>query len=179
MRASGVEQWPFHDVSCRKRIVFFGMASRIPLIPSGFKDIPIFQIFLDILAVHGLTTFSTHFHHLSCRILHEATEVLLTSRHKDRCPDIGALLVLFTVLQGDKSCPSREEFLQHYADENSLRWVMWWQRSNTPPQGAPVFQATQVSREILMFQMTVIEVVIGDVPTTLKDEPSCHPPGGY
>lgn len=90
-------------------------------------------------------------------------------RHKDRCPDIGALLVLFTVLQGDKSCPSREEFLQHYADENSLRWVMWWQRSNTPPQGAPVFQATQVSREILMFQMTVIEVVIGDVPTTLKE----------
>ena len=110
---------------------------------------------------------------------HEATEVLLTRRHKDRCPDIGALLVLFTVLQGDKSCPSREEFLQHYADENSLRWVMWWQRSNTPPQGAPVFQATQVSREILMFQMTVIEVVIGDVPTTLKDEPSIHPPGGY
>ena len=80
----------------------------------------------------------------------------------------GALLVLFTVLQGDASCPKREDFLNHYVDENSLRWVMWWQRSGTKPEGVPVFQATQVSREILMFQMTVIEVVIGDVPKTLQ-----------
>ncbi len=89
-------------------------------------------------------------------------------RHKDQCPDLGALLVLFTVLQGDQSCPKREEFLNHYADENSLRWVMWWQRSGTAPEAVPVFQATQVSREILMFQLTVVEVVIGDVPKTLQ-----------
>eukprot|EP00434_Breviolum_minutum_P033586 symbB.v1.2.029722.t2/scaffold3287.1/size59763/9 len=91
------------------------------------------------------------------------------NRHKDQCPDLGALLVLFTVLQGDASCPKREDFLNHYVDENSLRWVMWWQRSGTKPEGVPVFQATQVSREILMFQMTVIEVVIGDVPKTLQE----------
>jgi len=89
-------------------------------------------------------------------------------RHKDRCPDLGALLVHFTVLQGYDSCPSREDFLTPYADENSLRWVMWWQRVNTPPQGAPVFQATQVSREILMFQMLVIDLVLSDIPETLQ-----------
>jgi len=91
------------------------------------------------------------------------------NRHKDQCPDLGALLVLFTVLQGDASCPKREEFLNHYADENSLRWVMWWQRSGTAPEAVPVFHATQVSREILMFQLTVVEVVIGDVPKTLQE----------
>lgn len=53
-------------------------------------------------------------------------------------------------------------------DENSLRWVMWWQRSGTAPEAVPVFHATQVSREILMFQLTVVEVVIGDVPKTLQ-----------
>ena len=101
-------------------------------------------------------------HHISSH------QIFVCSRHKDQCPDLGALLVLFTVLQGDASCPKREDFLNHYVDENSLRWVMWWQRSGTKPEGVPVFQATQVSREILMFQMTVIEVVIGDVPTTLQ-----------
>ena len=47
----------------------------------------------------------------------------LLVRHKDQCPDLGALLVLFTVLQGDASCPKREEFLNHYADAwICLRW---------------------------------------------------------
>lgn len=45
---------------------------------------------------------------------------------------------------------------------------MWWQRSGTAPEAVPVFHATQVSREILMFQLTVVEVVIGDVPKTLQ-----------
>ena len=46
---------------------------------------------------------------------------------------------------------------------------MWWQRSGTKPEGAPVFNATKVSREILMFQMMVVDVVIGDVTKTLKE----------
>ncbi|CAJ1342892.1 unnamed protein product [Effrenium voratum] len=90
-------------------------------------------------------------------------------RHKDQCPDLGALLVLFTVLQGDKSCPSRQQFLAPYVDENSLRWVMWWQRSGTKPESAPVFQATQVSREILMFQLAVVDLVIGETAQTMKE----------
>jgi len=90
-------------------------------------------------------------------------------RHKDHSPDLGVLLVLFTVMQGYKACPSREAFITAYADENSLRWVMWWQRSGTKPEAGPVFQATKVSREILMFQMAVVDIVIGDVAKTLPD----------
>jgi len=90
-------------------------------------------------------------------------------RHKDRSPDLGALLVCFTVLQGYPACPKRQDFINTYSDENSVRWVMWWQRSGTKPEGSPVFQATKVSREILMFQMMVVDVVVGDVAVTLKE----------
>merc|ERR1711933_608881 len=91
------------------------------------------------------------------------------SRHKDCCPDIGALLVQYTVLQDAPACPKRQDFVDAYSDESSLRWVMWWQRSNTKPEGAAVFEATRVSREILMFQMMVVDVVIGDVALTVQD----------
>jgi len=89
-------------------------------------------------------------------------------RHKDHSPDLGALLVLFTVLQGYEACPSRQDFITAYSDENSLRWVMWWKRAGAKAESVPVFNATQVSREILMFQMMVVDVVIGDVAETLK-----------
>merc|ERR1711865_1033301 len=46
---------------------------------------------------------------------------------------------------------------------------MWWQRSNTKPEPLPVFQATLVSREICMFQMMVVDLIISDVSTTLKE----------
>jgi len=89
-------------------------------------------------------------------------------RHKDKTPDLGMVLVLFTVLQGHDGCPSREAFIRAYADENSLRWVMWWQRSGVRPEGAAVFEATRVSREICMFQMMVVDIVIGDAGRTLQ-----------
>lgn len=90
-------------------------------------------------------------------------------RHKDKTPDLGMLLVLFTVFQGHKGCPSRESFIRAYADENSLRWVMWWQRSGTKPEATPVFNATKVSRDICMFQMMVVDVIIGDIAETLSE----------
>jgi len=92
-----------------------------------------------------------------------------SSRHKDRCPDIGALLVQYTVLQDDAACPKRQQFIDAFSDESSLRWVMWWQRSDTRPETAAVFEATRVSREILMFQMMVIDVVMSDVAVTVRD----------
>lgn len=91
------------------------------------------------------------------------------NRHKDNTPDLGVALVLFTVLQGHKGCPTREEFIKAYADENSLRWVMWWQRSGARPEPMPVFQATQVSREICAFQLMVVEIVVSDANTTLQE----------
>merc|ERR1712176_744111 len=33
-------------------------------------------------------------------------------RHKDTTPDLGVVLVLFTVLQGHKSCPTRDSFIK-------------------------------------------------------------------
>jgi len=92
-----------------------------------------------------------------------------SGRHKDNTPDLGMILVVFTVFQGHRGCPSRESFIQAYADENSIRWVMWWQRSGVRPEPVSVFQATQVSREIFMFQMMVVDIIISDVAETLKD----------
>mmetsp|Transcript_47485 Transcript_47485/g.106739 ORF Transcript_47485/g.106739 Transcript_47485/m.106739 type:complete len:612 (-) Transcript_47485:131-1966(-) len=90
------------------------------------------------------------------------------ARHKDITPDLGMTLVMFTVMQGHASCPTRKEFIQAYVDENSLRQVMWWQRSGTKPEASAVFEATRVSREILMFQMMVVDIIIGNVPETLE-----------
>jgi hypothetical protein len=82
-------------------------------------------------------------------------------RHKDVTPDLGAILVMYTVCQGHEGCPSRQEFVDAYVDENSVRWVMWWQRAGTKPEAIPVFEATKVSREIFMFQMMVVDLIIG------------------
>jgi len=83
-------------------------------------------------------------------------------RHKDAAPDLGVILVLFTVFHGQKGCPDRRLFTDSYLDENSLRWVMWWQKDGVPPESHAVFQATKVSRDICMFQMMVVDIVIGD-----------------
>lgn len=99
-------------------------------------------------------------------------------RHKDKSPDLGMVLVLFTAFQGHTGCPPREAFINSYLDENSLRWVMWWQRSRTPAEAHPVFEATKVSREICMFQMMVVDIVISDVSETLTimDTTNCKLP---
>jgi len=89
-------------------------------------------------------------------------------RHKDAAPDLGMMLVLSTVYQGLEGCPARGAFMNAYADENSLRWVMWWQRSGTRPESSPVFEATKVSRDIAMFLVMVVDCVIGDVAEALK-----------
>merc|ERR1712224_76986 len=62
------------------------------------------------------------------------------ARHKDESPDLGIILVLFTVLQGCEACPTRKDFIDAYVDENFVRCVMWWQPT-VPPQDAPVFEA--------------------------------------
>jgi ubiquitin-protein ligase len=99
-------------------------------------------------------------------------------RHKDKTPDLGVALVLFTAVQGHENCPTRDDFVKAYADENSLRWVMWWQRAGTKPEPIPVFQATQVSREILIFQLMVVDIMISDVKRTLREieESNCKLP---
>merc|ERR1712080_272095 len=68
----------------------------------------------------------------------------------------------------------RKKFIDAYLDENSVRWVMWWQRAGTPAQPEPVFEATKVSRDICMFQLMVLDVVIGDVQVTLSEMESTN-----
>jgi len=90
-------------------------------------------------------------------------------RHKDTTPDLGITLVLFTVMQGHTGCPSRQEFVDAYISENSVRWVMWWQRAGVKAEANPVFDATKISREIFLFQMMVVDVVIGNINETLPE----------
>merc|ERR1712078_871757 len=100
------------------------------------------------------------------------------ARHKDVSPDLGVVLVLFTVLQGCEGCPAREAFVDAYADENFVRCVMWWQ-DTVAPKAAPVLEATKVSREICMFQLMLSAIVVGDdVNKTLQEieETNCKVP---
>merc|ERR1712224_8334 len=100
------------------------------------------------------------------------------ARHKDVSPDLGIMLVLFTVLQGCEGCPLRKDFIDAYADENFVRCVMWWQDTVLPKAG-PVLEATKVSREILMFQLMLSAIVVGDdVEKTLQEieETNCKVP---
>lgn len=91
------------------------------------------------------------------------------ARHKDVSPDLGIVLVIFTVLQGCEGCPLRRDFIDAYADENFVRCVMWWQ-DIVPPKAASVLEATKVSREILMFQLMLSAIVVGDnVEETLQE----------
>merc|ERR1712078_144270 len=100
------------------------------------------------------------------------------ARHKDVSPDLGVVLVLFTVLQGCEGCPAREAFVDAYADENFVRCVMWWQ-DTVAPKAAPVLEATKVSRGICMFQLMLSAIVVGDdVNKTLQEieETNCKVP---
>lgn len=77
---------------------------------------------------------------------------------------------MYTVFQGHEGCPSRQQFVDAYVDENSVRWVMWWQRAGTQPEASPVFEATKVSREIFMFQMMVVDLIVGSSAVETLDE---------
>jgi len=90
-------------------------------------------------------------------------------RHKDVTPDLGMTLVMYSVFQGYEGCPTRVQFVDAYLTENSVRQVMWWQRAGVKAEAVPVFDATKISREIFLFQMMVVDVVIGDFRETMKE----------
>mmetsp|Transcript_39576 Transcript_39576/g.59875 ORF Transcript_39576/g.59875 Transcript_39576/m.59875 type:complete len:544 (-) Transcript_39576:149-1780(-) len=76
-------------------------------------------------------------------------------RHKDACSSLGDLISLYMCAPSQ----SREEFVDAYLDETSLRSVMWWQKDSVPPISEPVFQATKVSRHLFLFQLKVLDAV--------------------
>merc|ERR1712193_200490 len=86
------------------------------------------------------------------------------ARHKDTSPDLGVVLVLFTVLQGCEGCPARKAFVDAYADESfacsssccqPLSLVMMWmtrckrsrRRIAKSPSDWNFFKAGGVSRK--------------------------------
>jgi|APCry1669188879_1035177.scaffolds.fasta_scaffold156185_2 hypothetical protein len=69
-------------------------------------------------------------------------------RHKEKIPDLGVFLALYTAVC-DKI--NFEDFVDALIDENFIRCVMWWRDSVSRETADEVFKATQVSREILLF----------------------------
>lgn len=79
-------------------------------------------------------------------------------RHKDKVPDIGQFLALYTTLT---DCAPREQIIDAYLRESFVRSVMWW---NCRPDASEVFEATRVGRELFLFQLTVIRHLVGSNP---------------
>jgi len=84
-------------------------------------------------------------------------------KHKNKVPDVGQLLALWTCLTDRVS---EATFVDAYVEESSLRSVMWWL------DGAPqdrksryVFEKMAVGRQLFMFQMTVCRFLIQGNPT--------------
>ena len=68
--------------------------------------------------------------------------------HKNKIPDLGVFLALYTVVC-DKI--NFEDFVDALIDESSIRCVMWWRDSVNRETADYVFEATRVSRAILLF----------------------------
>jgi len=94
-------------------------------------------------------------------------------KHKNKVPDVGQLLALWTCLTDRVS---EATFVDAYVSESSLRSVMWWL------DGAPsnrmsgyVFEKMAVGRQLFMFQMTVCRYLLQGNPsdTCEKLDTSC------
>ena len=83
------------------------------------------------------------------------------ARLKGVTPDVGALLALYTTCSEVAPLPA---FLDSYIDESFVRSVMHWKRNDVPPAPEPVFAATEISRNILRFQVLVITTVVTEDP---------------
>lgn len=82
-------------------------------------------------------------------------------RHKDHEPNLGDFLALCLCCPPVLQAPdNRARLLDAYLDENFQRCVMWWRRGGAPDRAPEVFAATQVSRDLCLFQLGVLGVVL-------------------
>jgi ubiquitin-protein ligase len=82
-------------------------------------------------------------------------------RHKDHEPNLGDFLALCLCCPSVLQAPDRRaRLLDAYLDENFQRCVMWWRRKGAPDRAREVFEATQVSRDLCLFQLGVLGVVL-------------------
>lgn len=86
------------------------------------------------------------------------------ARHKDYVPDLGQLLALSTAMtvDGNDLDHSATAFIDAYLEESFTRNVMWWKRKGVSAEDEQgVFNATVVSRDLFLFQLTVTRCVLG------------------
>lgn len=98
-------------------------------------------------------------------------------RHKDKVPDLGLFLALYTSVSDQINY---EKFVDALLDENFIRCVMWWRETVSKASQEEVFKATEVSRDILLFQMTLVRELIGSNPAATAaqmDKTYCTMPG--
>eukprot|EP00397_Hematodinium_sp_SG-2012_P027523 GEMP01028924.1.p1 GENE.GEMP01028924.1~~GEMP01028924.1.p1 ORF type:complete len:577 (+),score=168.02 GEMP01028924.1:28-1731(+) len=84
-------------------------------------------------------------------------------RHKDKCPDIGIMLALYTVMP--ETVP-RAQFVEAYIDESMLRRVFWWRKDNVALNGAATFDNSKVSRELFLFNLRVLDIIVPNADAT-------------
>ena len=87
-------------------------------------------------------------------------------RTKANSPNIGWLLAMRSILPNE-AVPFGS-FLNAYVDENFLRSVMWWKKKGVSSSPQSVFEATQVSRHLLLFQSLFCHTVIGITEKELR-----------
>jgi len=85
------------------------------------------------------------------------------ARHKNACPDVGAILASYTAVQRYVNFP-QSKFIDALLDECFLRAVKWWKKAKISQKAVKVFEATQKSRDLALFQIYFLKFIIGDDP---------------
>jgi len=101
------------------------------------------------------------------------------ARQKNACPDVGNMLASYTVVQKYVKF-SNEQFIDALLDECFIRCVMWWKKSKVPCHVERVFNATETSRKLTLFQIYFLRFIVGsDVEKTkeIMDKSNGKAPG--
>ena len=84
-------------------------------------------------------------------------------RLKSVTPDVGALFAMYACCPS--GAPSYQSFLAAYVDEAYVRSVLFWIRKATPLESRALFAATEIGRNIAMFQSIFVKQLVGAKPT--------------
>ena len=78
-----------------------------------------------------------------------------SKRLKDKIPDVGELLAIYSC------CSSTEtsRFYDAFIDECTVRWVFWLVKNRVNLQNKDVFEATEFSRNLCLFQTRVLHTL--------------------
>jgi len=83
-------------------------------------------------------------------------------RLKSVVPDVGALFAMYACCPD--GAPAFSDFVAAFTDEAFLRSSLFWRRNRTPLTSQAIFDATQIGRDIAMFQALFVRQLIGPDP---------------